>query len=59
MINEKKSIEELLKIAEKENKKTAIKPRKFERTEDGKLLLDRYNNFDKDWYENDTAYDIL
>lgn len=39
MNDKNKSIEELFKIAEKENKKTAIKPRKFERTEDGKLLL--------------------
>lgn len=57
--NKNKSIEDLLKKAEKENKKTGIKPRKFERTEDGKLILDPNNPFDKDWYENDEAYDVL
>ncbi|WP_155918571.1 hypothetical protein [Heyndrickxia ginsengihumi] len=57
MENEK--IKELLKAAEKESKKTAIPPRTFKRTDDGKLILDPSKQFDKDWYENDEAYDIL
>lgn len=59
LINKEKKIEELLKIAEKQCKKSNIQPRKFQRTEDGELLLDPNNKFDKDWYENDEAYDIL
>lgn len=55
----KNKIKELLKIAEKESKKTAISPRKFERTEEGKLILDPNKQFDKDWFENDEAYDVL
>lgn len=56
---DKQKIEELLKIAEKENKKTAIAPRKFDHTAEGKLLLNPSDSFDKDWFENDEAYEIL
>lgn len=55
----KVKIRELLKIAEESRKNLAISPKKFERTEDGKLLLDPNKPFDKDWYENDKAYDNL
>jgi hypothetical protein len=56
---EKKTIDDLLKKAEKERKKLDIKPRKFESDENGSILLDPNKKFDKDWYENDEAYDIL
>lgn len=59
MLNEKKTIEELLKVAQKENKKTSIPPRKFERTEDGKIILDPNKQFDKEWFNNDEAFDVL
>jgi hypothetical protein len=54
-----KKIEELLKIVEKETKKTAIPPRKFDHTKDGKLLLNPSDPFDRDWFNNDKAYDII
>jgi hypothetical protein len=53
-----KKIEELLKIAEKEKNKLGIRPRKFEHTEDGKLLLDPKKKFDKEWFEDDDAFDM-
>jgi hypothetical protein len=59
MNKKEKSIEELLELAKKNDKKLNIKPRQFERTEDGKLLMNPDKKFDKDWYENDEAYDIL
>ncbi|MGG4037855.1 hypothetical protein [Heyndrickxia ginsengihumi] len=49
----------LLKAAKEESKKIVIPPRKFKRIDDGKLILDPSKKFDKDWYENDEAYDIL
>jgi hypothetical protein len=52
-------IEELLKLAEEQKNKLNIPSRKFKRTEEGILLLDPNNTFDKEWYENDEAYDIL
>ena len=55
----KKKIEEFLKMAKKGNKMLAILPRKFEHTEDGKILLDPNKKFDKDWFENDKAYNNL
>lgn len=55
----KVKIMELLKIAEEEAKKDLIPPRKFKSTEEGTIILDPNNPFDKDWYENDEAYDIL
>lgn len=55
----KDKIQELLKIAEEENKKILISPRKFKSTKDGKIILDPSKSFDKDWFENDRAYDIL
>jgi hypothetical protein len=54
-----KIIEELLEVAEKEKKKLDIPPKKFKRTEDGTLLLDPNKEFDREWYENDEAYDVL
>lgn len=59
MTKQNKTIEELLKIAIIESKNTFMNPRKFERTEDGKLILDPNKPFDHDWYENDKAYDVL
>lgn len=59
MKNADENIQKLLRIAEKENKRSNIPPRKFRHTEDGKLLLDPNNKFDKDWYENNEAYDII
>lgn len=52
-------IQELLKKAEKEQKKSPIKGRKYESTEDGKIILDPNKEFDKDWYENDEKFDVL
>jgi hypothetical protein len=37
----KDKIQELLKIAEEENKKISILPKKFKSTKDGKIILDR------------------
>ena len=51
-------IKQLLKQAEIETKKTGIQPRRFERTPDGKLILDPNKEFDRDWYEDDDAYDL-
>ncbi|MEH7356806.1 hypothetical protein V7150_25195 [Neobacillus drentensis] len=55
----KNKIEELLKIAEKGNEMLVILPCKFEHTENGKILLDPHKKFDKDWFENDKAYNDL
>lgn len=55
----KKRIKELLKSAEEEAKKNPISPRKFKSTEAGIIILDPDNEFDREWYENDEAYDIL
>jgi hypothetical protein len=52
-------IKELLKLAEEQKNKLNLPSRKFKRTEEEILLLDPNNKFDKEWYENDEAYDIL
>lgn len=54
-----RSIQDLLKIAEEEQKKIDIPTRKFSSTEDGKVILNPNKSFDKDWYENDEMYDVL
>jgi hypothetical protein len=54
-----KIIEELLRMTQEEARKTSIAPRKFDRTEEGGLLLNPSDPFDKDWFENDKAYGIL
>ena len=51
-------IQGLLKLAEEEQKKTSITPRKFKSTKGGKIILDPNKPFDNDWYENDRAYDL-
>jgi hypothetical protein len=56
---DKKQIERLLEIAQEESQKTSIPPRKFNRTKEDALLLDPSDPFDKDWFENDKAFDIL
>jgi hypothetical protein len=52
-------IEELLKLAEEQKNELNVPSRRFKRTEEGILLLDPNNKFDKEWYENDEAYDIF
>lgn len=59
MKNANEKIQELLRIAEKENKKSNIPPRKFRHTEDGKLILDPNKEFDRKWYKDDEDYDLL
>lgn len=54
-----KNIQELFKIAEKEQKKIDIPTKKFSPTEDGKVILNPNKSFDKDWYENNEMYDAL
>jgi hypothetical protein len=54
----KDTIQALLKIAEQEQKRTAISSRKFKQI-DREIILDPDKSFDKDWYENDRAYDII
>lgn len=45
-------------MAEKEDKKHPIPPREFKSTEDGTIILDPKKEFDREWYENDEAYDL-
>jgi len=49
------SIEELQKKLSEEIRKNP--PRKMESTEDGTIILDPNNPQDREWYENDEAYD--
>lgn len=54
----KESIEELLKKAKRLDEELGIPGRKYESDKNGALLLDPNDEFDRDWYENDEAYDI-
>lgn len=54
----KKTVEELLVELHELDKKSKLKPRKLE-SKDGCFLLDPNNPNDREWYENDEAYDIL
>lgn len=56
---DKKQIEKLLKIAQEESQRTSNASRKFPHARNGELLLNPKDPFDKDWFENDEAYDIL
>lgn len=51
--------EELLKKFHELTQASKIKPRTLPVDADGNLLLDRNNPDDREWYENDQAYDIL
>jgi hypothetical protein len=51
-------LEELFKIAKENEEKLGIKPRKFKHSEDGAIILDPNKKFDREWYEDDEAFDF-
>lgn len=54
---QERSIEELLQRISESNKK--VKIRKLENDEQGRLLLDWNNPHDREWFENDDAYERI
>lgn len=50
-------LEELLKIAKENGERLGIPPRKFKRTEDA-IILDPNKEFDREWYEDDEAFNL-
>lgn len=59
MSNQNKTIDELLKELGEANKRTGFQARKLESDENGNLLLDPNNPQDVEWFENNSAYDII
>ena len=41
------------------NKRTGFKAREIEVDSEGYMILDAKNSADREWYENDQAYDII
>lgn len=58
MSNQEKLAEAMNKLA-KVNKRTGFKARKIEVDSEGAMVLDANNPVDREWYENDEAYDII
>lgn len=58
MSNQKKMDEAMIKLAEV-NKRTGFKARELEVDAEGCMILDANNPHDREWYENDEAYDIV
>lgn len=54
-----KNKDELLKKATKIYSESKFKARKFERDNEGKLILNPNNKFDANWFKNDDAFDDL
>lgn len=59
MMDNKKKIEELLKTAYSQEKKLDIPRRKIKESKDGRLIINRDNEFEREWYDNDDKYDLL
>jgi len=54
-----KQLDEVMSELAEVNKRTGFKAREIEVDSEGCMILDANNPADREWYDNDEAYDII